>query len=148
MIRNSFRFALPAMALVWVHGAFAVCVNGHPSPQQEYENSVVVFVGRVVSEESTPVSKKYLDGITYSLNVQEILRGTSAKTFRLFSENSSGRFPMRVGATYLVFAYEALGRLMVDNCGNSGELSEKTKLLSVLRNIKSRELNKAPSQRP
>jgi hypothetical protein len=148
MTHNSFRFALLAIALVWVHGAFAICVNGHPSLEQEYENSSVVFVGRVISKESTSESKNYLDGITYSVSVQEILRGASARTFRLFSENSSGRFPMRVSATYLVFAYEALGRLTVDNCGNSGELSEKAELLSVLRKMKSRELNKAPSQRP
>ncbi len=148
MTRNSFRFLFLQIALVWTHGAFAVCVNGHPSLEQEYENSAVVFVGRVISKEFTSESKNYLDGITYSVSVQEILRGTSAKTFRLFSENSSGRFPMRVGATYLVFAYEALGRLTVDSCGNSGKLPEKAEVLSVLRKMKSRELNKAPSQRP
>lgn len=93
-------------------------------------------MSRVVSEEFTPESKNHLDGTTYPVQVEEVLHGSHAKTVKLFSENSSGRFPMRVGATYLVFAYEELGRLQVDNCGNSGELSEKTETLAALRRMK------------
>jgi hypothetical protein len=60
-------------------------------------------------------------------SIEEIvsLRGKVSCTVELFSENSSGRFPMTVGTTYVVFAYRALGRTMVDSCGNSGPLPEK-----------------------
>ena len=79
----------------------------------------------MTSEEFTPESKKYLDGTTYSVQVEEVLRGSPGKTVKLFSENSSGRFPMEVGAAYLVFVHEELDRLAADYCGNSGKLPEK-----------------------
>jgi hypothetical protein len=43
----------------------------------------------------------------------------------IFSENSSGRFPMTVGAKYLLLIYAAQGRMHVDYCGNSGLVSER-----------------------
>jgi|GEM_PF-6791443 len=43
---------------------------------------------------------------------------------------------MQVGTTYFVFVYEELGRLHVDNCGNSGELPEKVEALAALRKMK------------
>src|SRR5262249_54870836 len=116
--------------------AFAVCLNGHPSLQQEYQSSTAVFVGRVVSENFTPESKGYQDGTTYSIQVEEVLSGSAAKTVKVFSENTSGRFPMQAGAAYLIFVYEELDRLKVDSCGNSGQLPEKAQALAALRNMK------------
>jgi len=136
MIRRSVQLVLGTAVAAWASAAFAVCLNGHPSLEQEYQSSTTVFVGRVVSEEFTPESKNYLDGTTYSVHVEEVLRGSPAKIVRLFSENTSGRFPMQVGGEYLVFVDEELDRLQVDNCGNSGELPEKAETLAALRKMK------------
>jgi hypothetical protein len=89
-----------------------------------------------VSEEATPESGGYYEGTTYSLAIDEALHGARAKTVSIFSENSSGRFPMAAGTSYLIFADEEQGRLMVDNCGNSGELSKKAAALSAIRKLK------------
>jgi len=51
-----------------------------------------------------------------------ILKGRPRKTFIVFSENTSGRFPMNAKKSYLVFVYREHGRLRIDNCGNSGLL--------------------------
>ena len=133
MIHRSFPLILGTAVVAWTSTALAVCLNGHPSLQQEYQRSTTVFVGRVVSEDFTPESKNYLDGTTYSVQVEEVLRGSPAKTVKLFPEYSSGRFPMQVGATYLIFVYEESDRLNVDNCGNSGKLPEKAEALAALR---------------
>src|SRR6266540_7044480 len=93
MIHRSCQILLGAAVAGWTGAAFAVCLNGHPSLEQEYQSSKTIFVGRVASEELTPESKNYLDGTTYSVHVEEVLRGSPAKIVKLFSENSSGRFP-------------------------------------------------------
>ena len=136
MIRRSFPLILGTAVVAWSSTAFAVCLNGHPSRKQEYQRSTTVFVGPVVSEDFTPESKDYENGTTYSIQVEEVLRGSPAKTVKVFSENDSGRFPMQVGTAYLIFVYEELDRLKVDNCGNSGKLSEKAEALAALRKMK------------
>jgi hypothetical protein len=142
MIRRSCQLVLGAAVVAWTGAAYAVCLNGHPTLEQEYQSSTTVFVGRVTSEVFTPESKNYLDGTTYSVHVEEVLRGAPAKIVKLFSENTSGRFPMQVGAAYLIFAHEELDRLSVDNCGNSGKLPEKAEALAALRKIKQQEFKK------
>lgn len=131
-----FSFILGTAVVMWTSTVLAVCLSGHPSLEQEYLSSTIVFVGRVVSEEFTPRSKNYEDGTTYSLDVGEVLRGSPAKTVKVFTENTSGRFPMQVGTPYLIFAYKALDQLHVDNCGNSGKLPDKAEVLAVLHSIK------------
>ena len=119
---------------VWPSGlVFATCLNGNPSLEQEFHGAAMVFVGRVDSEEFTSESTNYLDGTTYALHVEEMLRGSRQKTVKIFSENTSGRFPLQIGASYLILAHKELDRLQVDSCGNSGEVSSKTEALVLLR---------------
>jgi hypothetical protein len=47
------------------------------------------------------------------------------KPLEIFSENTSGRFPMQLRRRYVLFVYREAGRLMVDNCGNSGFIEDK-----------------------
>jgi hypothetical protein len=123
--------------VMWPSGAVhAACLIGNPSLEQEYKGADMVFVGRVTSEEFTQESKNYLDGTTYTIHVEEMLRGSRSKNVRIFSENTSGRFPMQAGASYLILAYRNLDRLQVDSCGHSGEVSGKTKALALLRKMK------------
>ena len=131
----SFRLTIVIAVIACTQPALGYCGRGHRSPEQEYRESERVFVGRVMSEKATPESGGYYEGTTYLLAVGELLRGTPAKTTSIFSENSSGRFPMEVGKRYLIFAYEEQGRLMVDSCGNSGELSKKGAVLDVVRSL-------------
>lgn len=136
MMRRSFRLILGAVLVAWTSSAFAFCLNRSPSLQQEYQSSKTVLVGRVVSEKFTPETKNHLDGTTYSVHIEEVLRGSPIKTIKLFSENSSGRFPLQVGAAYLLFIHKEFDWLQVDNCGNSGELSKKAEALAALRKMK------------
>lgn len=109
MIPRSCQLVLTAIVIAWSSAAFAVCLEGHPSLEQEYQSSTTIFVGRVVSEEFTPESQNHLDGTTYPVEVEEVLHGSHAKTVKLFSENSSGRFPVRVGATYSCLRIRGVG---------------------------------------
>lgn len=101
--------------------AFAACPNGYPTISDEYSSSVMVFVGKVVAHRANPSSGDgyFLDGDTYAVIPRRVLKGNPGSRVALFSENSSGRFPMNMKRDYLLFVYKDHGLLMVDNCGNS-----------------------------
>ncbi len=117
--------------------ADAVCLKGNPSAKQEYADSQSVFIGKVLEHKHVPESRDYYDGDEYTIQVQEVFKGESKHQIVIFSENSSGRFPMTVGSTYILFVYVELGRFQVSNCGNSGLLSDKKDVVSVVQTLKS-----------
>jgi len=116
--------------------AVAVCLKGQPSIREEYANSQSVFIGKVRLKTSVPESGGYYYGDGYTVEIQEIFKGNPTNPIVIFSENSSGRFPMSVGETYVLFVHYELGRYQIDNCGNSGLLSEKQDSIQVLRQLK------------
>lgn len=125
-----------ALSFLLIQNAWAVCLNGHPSVAKEYKQSFAVFVGEVSSERSEAPSNGFLDGTSYVVRVREVFRGKPSRTLSLFSENGSGRFPMKVNEAYLLFVYQQSGRMMVDNCGNSKLLSSATKDLAAIKKLK------------
>ena len=118
--------------------AAAYC-DSSPTVEQEFKSSVLVFVGKVTKERKVALQSGAVTGGTfYSVKVAQALKGSPSKTVELYSENSSGRFPMQVGEQYLVFAdygvFEGIrGRkLAINNCGNSAPLAKAQKALAVL----------------
>jgi hypothetical protein len=101
--------------------ASAACPNGYPNVRKEYAGSKFVLTAKVVKERRTPggTDGYFLDGSTYRVMPIHVYKGTVNGRMDLFSENSSGRFPMQPGSEYLLFVYEDHGRFSVDNCGNS-----------------------------
>lgn len=118
-----------AVLLTCTAAASAACVNGHPTVPQEYNSSKVVFIGIVISTEKTSEAADgyFFNGDTYAVKPTRMYKGKVEGTVELFSENSSGRFPMELKREYLVFAYADHGRLAINNCGNSNLLSRATK---------------------
>jgi hypothetical protein len=120
--------------------AYGACVNGHPSVPKEYAASRAVVVANVVGMRSVPALKDgvFLEGTMYRVAVERTYHGRIDKAPEIFSENSSGRFPMRLGATYLLFIFAEHGRLLVDYCGNSGLLSDRAKELKEIEQLTAR----------
>jgi hypothetical protein len=121
----------------------------HRSVEEEFKDSTCVFVGKVVRARQVLDGDHFIQGTFYTVKVEEPLRGIQIKQVEIYDENSSGRFPMKVGARYVLFAYEGVfegvrgPRLAVDNCGNSGTLKEAGKVLATTRNLKT---NKGPTK--
>jgi hypothetical protein len=113
-----------------------------PSVEEEFTNSAVVIVGKVISTKDVSESGGFISGTFYSIRVTEVLKGSPPKTVELYSENSSGRFPMEFGTSYLIFAYkDSFERiegkhLAIDNCGNSGTLKQSKKALVTVRKLR------------
>ena len=119
---------LLALAVVLFPGvrAAAVCPKPDPKVCSEFFKSDAVFAGRVESQRTVPATGSDYDGWVYQLRVHRVFRGTLGDTVDVFTENSSGRFPLEMGRKYLLFASRGDGRLVIDNCGNSALLSEAT----------------------
>jgi hypothetical protein len=122
------------LILLCCDAASAACVNGYPTVKQEYASSKFVLIGRVAGDHKSPgpagsSDNDFLDGDTYRVIPTGTFKGQPSGPIEIFSENSSGRFPMQVKAAYLIFIYEDSGRLIVDNCGNSGLVSRSGKAI-------------------
>ena len=132
------------IGLLSVSDAVGACLQGHPTVRYEYSHSNAVFLGTVLSAKLAPAedSAGFLDGSVYKVRTDKILRGKLPDTVDIFSENSSGRFPMEVGQQYLLFVYSDLGRIMVDNCGNSGPVAETSSVLKQIRQIQQQQKSK------
>jgi len=118
-----------AVLLLCAAAAFAACVNGYPTVQKEYASAVMVFGGNVVGDQKTPdsIDGYFLDGDTYRVVPTHVFKGSAKGSVELFSENSTGRFPMQPNREYLLFVYADHGRLIADNCGNSDLMSRARK---------------------
>jgi hypothetical protein len=68
----------------------------------------------------------------------------SLRHIRLFSENSTGRFPMDVGTKYLLFVCRDRDRVSVDNCGNSEVYGASSPKLREVRRLKAAEKRNRP----
>jgi hypothetical protein len=128
--------AIFALSAALATSAGAVCLNDTSLPA-EFSRSDV-FIGTVVSSRHVPPLDRYFDleGEMYRVKVNEVFRGKLRGVVDLFSENSSGRFPMEIGANYILFAYHEHGRKMVDNCGNSSVLPKGNPTVEVVRRLK------------
>jgi len=137
---RSVATALLAISLLVPIGraeGLVVCLNGHPTVEAEFAESEAVFVGTVVSERTEPPAgdRYFDDGTTYTVRVDDVVRGRLEKIVRIFSENSSGRFPMEPRRKYLLFVNTEHGRMKVDSCGNSELFNPESKTLKTVRQL-------------
>jgi hypothetical protein len=111
--------------------AQAACVNGRPSVASEFRDSKLVVLATVINTKQMPPTQDgyFLDGTIYQVKVEKRFKGDDSDTFEIFSENSSGRFNMTIGAEYLLFVYQDHGRFSVDNCGHSDLASKRAPMI-------------------
>jgi hypothetical protein len=130
--------SLGLVALLATADSQAVCLLDDYSVEAEYQRSEAVVLASVASERVVPDpdDPEGFAGIIYTLRVQESFRGTRLKTMEVFSENSSGRFPMEKGKAYILFLYRQEGRLSADNCGNSGSSLQKGDVVAAVRRLR------------
>jgi hypothetical protein len=132
-----------AILLLFSVSASAACPDGYPAVHREYSHSNFVFIGKAVKKRKTPESADgyFLDGNTYRVVPTHIYKGKIKANFDLFSENSTGRFPMLLDQEYLLFVNADHGRLMVDNCGNSDLVSHARKAVAQVVRLSGKDRN-------
>lgn len=116
---------------------FAMCLdNRHPSVQDEFATSFAVIEGRVLREKNLTEDPSDPSGITatvYDVRVTRKLKGLVGRTIQVKSENTSSRFPMELGSSYVLFLIRDKNSNFVDGCGNSVRLSEARNVLSIIK---------------
>lgn len=118
------------------HSAMAICLDGrHPTVNDEFGESAFVGVGVVTGhkEFSSPDDPEGVEKTLYDFKVSRRFKGGMRSAIRIQSDNTSSRFPMEVGKSYLVFLRTADKELFVDACGNSGELRLRTAAIAQLK---------------
>jgi hypothetical protein len=121
---------------LWSNAAQAVCFKGDVSVDPtkgpvapwdvEFRESQAVLIGTVGSERNIPDPHNpgFWTGTLYKLKVNALLKGAVGTSVEVFSENSSGRFPLVVGSRYVLFLrYDPRGKYWIaDPCGNAAKL--------------------------
>ena len=126
-----------ALVLISPQIGFARCPDGNWwSVEREFSASRYVVIARVISEWEDPEGEgEWIAGTFYRLDVRQSFRGSPKSHIDLFSENSSGRFPMEKGAQYLIFVSTCESRQYAYAKGNSIELSKAGGTLAKVKNL-------------
>jgi hypothetical protein len=97
------------------------------SPEQEIRTVDAVVVGKAIRRKYDAVGPggTWVDGTYYTVRVSSVVYGSAKKEVVLFSENSSGRFPMALDKPYLLFLSSCGAVQYIDAKGNSGLLRER-----------------------
>jgi hypothetical protein len=157
--------AAPGVASAYCTGWDNTLPNYDPhyySPTHEFRRSKYVIKARVLREtwlgedgkpkplrppfqfgEPRPWGFDPYAGAFYDVRVETAFKGQPRPVLRLFSENSTARFWLKVGSEHVLFvtdeAFDApIGKsLTVDNCGNSTPVGKAGPLLRTLQRIAS-----------
>jgi hypothetical protein len=136
--------ASAASATCWQSGVGAQAVFRHPSVAEEYQQAQFVVVARAAHErnifsEADPDDNAWS---VYDVEVLQAYKGHPPHIIHLSSENSSARFPLDTGKTYLLFITrmpmeehegdEILPADFVDNCGNSDVMQAAGETLKTI----------------
>jgi hypothetical protein len=132
-----------AVALVGVTTAAAAkCPDGEWwTIESEFRRAESVLIGEMISErpdKGVERNGNWLDGTFYRLRVKQLLRGKPISFIELYSENSSGRYHMEHGTSYLVFASLCQGRYYAYAKGNTQPHATATTALKRIKHIKNR----------
>ena len=81
-------------------------------------------------------------GAYYEVQIREAFKGAPPSLLRVFSENTTARFWLKAGSTYLLFidegTFDMIGnQLTLDSCGNSANIANAHKALREVRTLSS-----------
>jgi hypothetical protein len=102
---------------------------------EEFDASFIVATVNVVSARALIGGEGVVTAHDYRLTPRDTLKGPTTDEFTVRSENTSARFSMDPGKTYLVFLRARDGASFIDACGWSDELSAANETLSKVRDF-------------
>jgi hypothetical protein len=130
-MKSGFFVGIAAVvACLFSASAAAAACDRYPTVAEEYAAADYVFVAQVTSGRMvrTPDDPEGFDAVEYTVQSLKTFKGEPPEELLLYSENSSGRFPMDVTGWYLVFVGPAYGfgftepyriERAISNCGHS-----------------------------
>jgi hypothetical protein len=140
-------FSPVGSASCWESGSGATAVYRDPSVRAEFEDAQLVITGKVMGERriTTADDPEGYAFTIYTVKVLQTFKEPPQPTIHLLSENTTARFWMDTGKTYLLFVSrgvspdssgtEQLPDTFVDNCGNSAALPEAARALKTVKGL-------------
>jgi hypothetical protein len=98
----------------------------------EYRASKYVFLGKVISQRQIELHDGGFDATLYRVAVTQSFQGAPTTPLTIYNSNTTARFDMDVGKSYLLFVLASGKYFVVDNCGWSDEVSEAKPALKEL----------------
>ena len=109
--------------------AFAACATTTPV-DTERKLSDVVIVGTVESLRQVPQKWDSLDGVAYTVHIDQKVKGKRTGEIEIFNEHSENGFTMEQGKRYLLFLNnDDFQHWVVNKCGNSGPVDENSAVI-------------------
>jgi hypothetical protein len=118
--------------------ACAFCFAPQLRVSDEYFISDLVLTGTITASRNIvdPTDPDGMTGTFYTVQMDKVYRGKAPKSLRVYSENSTARFPMETHKPYLLFLTKDSDRhWVVDNCGNSGQVSLSSAAMKQLKQL-------------
>ncbi|MGC2401999.1 MAG: hypothetical protein WA510_19535 [Acidobacteriaceae bacterium] len=116
-----------ALGLVFIFStaaSFAACPGTTPV-SQEMKASEAVVVGTVMSARMVPQAWDTLDGTEYLVHVDRKVKGKPSGDIKIFAEHTDNAVFLQSGTQYLFFLTNNNQHWMINQCGNSGPMSEE-----------------------
>ena len=113
------------------HG-FLCGLRQHTAVDQERKISQVVILGTVESSRQVPQAWDSLDGVEYTVHIDQKVKGKQTGEITVFSEHSEDGYPMESGKRYLLFLNNNYQHWIVNKCGNSGPVDEESAVIKQM----------------
>lgn len=98
----------------------------------EYRASKYVFLGKVISQRQIELHDGGFDATLYRVAVTQSFKGAPTTPLTIYNSNTTARFDMDVGKSYVLFVLASGKYFVVDNCGWSDEMSVSGPVLKEL----------------
>jgi hypothetical protein len=118
--------------------AYGFCFTPELKVSDEFYVSNLVLSGTVVGSRDIidPIDPGYTTGTFYWVRVDKYIRGKGPTVVRVYSENTTARFPMDMSQHYVLFlTKDTENHWIVNNCGNSAGLSRDAPTMKSLQHL-------------
>jgi len=112
----------------------------HLTIEEEYKLSEFVAKGTVLSEQKISSTDDPIgyEATLYTIKISKVFKGIIKSKLTIRSENTSSRFPMNIGRSYIIFVKKDNNDdLFIDNCGNSGETKKSHAIIQKVLTLNS-----------
>jgi hypothetical protein len=111
---------------------FAACATTTPVDLERKQSQAIV-VGTVESRRQVPQAWDSLDGIEYTVHIDQKVKGKKSDEINVFSERGEDAFTMEDGKRYLLFLNNNdFKHWVVNKCGNSGPVDEENAVIKQM----------------
>jgi Carboxypeptidase regulatory-like domain len=133
---RSFAIALLVVSVLWPASAHACSCISQGLPCGSAWTADAVFVGHVVSIESSATPGGFASRRRVELAVVEAFRGLQLSQVTLAVEGSTCDYPFSMGETYIIYAYRSAdGQLSTSICARTRPVAQATDDLTYLRSL-------------